>query len=215
MSSSWTQAGFEVFHQKVLWTDAVGNVGALATVWLAMKKTIWTWPVQLASAVLLFVASVDTHFTGNALKQVMFGMLAGYGWWKWSRGLRDGHRLPIRPGTARERAVLIAVLAAGTTVVALLFANLTFLHANWLPWANAYIFVGSAVATYAQSRALVDFWWIWVAVDVVGVPLALHSKLWVTGAVYGVFFVMVLFGFRNWLQQYRRDTEPEPEPVSL
>ncbi|MFD0891195.1 nicotinamide mononucleotide transporter, partial [Streptosporangium algeriense] len=69
--------------------------------------------------------------------------------------------------------------------------------------ADAYIFVGSAVATWAQGRALVDFWIIWVAVDLVGVPLAFSSGLVVSGAVYGVFFVLVLIGFFNWLKEYR------------
>ena len=207
---SWTQAGIEVFGEKLLWTDLVGNACALSTVWLAIRKTIWTWPVQLAGSILLFVASVSAHFTGNALKQVMFAVLAVYGWAKWSQGLRDGHDLPIRPATGAERAVLVAILAAGTGAVALLFANLPFLHADWMPLANAYIFVGSAVATLAQSRALVDFWWIWVAVDLVGVPLAIHSKLWVTGGVYVFFFVLVMIGFRDWLREYRAQSVRNP-----
>jgi nicotinamide mononucleotide transporter len=69
--------------------------------------------------------------------------------------------------------------------------------------ADAYIFVGSAVATWAQGKALVDFWIIWVAVDLVGVPLAFSSGLVVSGAVYGVFFVLVLVGFVKWLREYQ------------
>jgi nicotinamide mononucleotide transporter len=214
---SWAQAGVEVFGEKLLWTDLAGNACALSTVWLAINKMIWTWPVQLAGSLLLFVASVNADFTGNALKQVMFGVLAVYGWTKWSRGLRGGEGLPIRPATGRERAVLLAVLVAGTAAVALLFANLGFLHADWMPLANAYIFVGSAVATFAQSRALVDFWWIWVAVDLVGVPLALHAGLWVTGGVYVFFFVLVMIGFRDWLGQYRAQSvrNPPSEAVAI
>jgi nicotinamide mononucleotide transporter len=59
------------------------------------------------------------------------------------------------------------------------------------------------VATYAQGRALIDFWWIWMAVDVVGVPLLFSSGLVVSGLVYGVFFVLVVIGFRDWLRRYR------------
>lgn len=202
---SWTEAGFDVFGQHVLWTDLVGNVCALGTVWLAIRKTIWTWPVQLVGSVLLFVASVSAHITGNALKQALFGILAVYGWVKWSRGTRGGAELPIRAARGKERALLIATMAAGTVAVALLF---TFLNSrgwniSWAPWPDAYIFVGSAVATWAQGRALVDFWIIWVAVDLVGVPLAFSSGLVVSGLVYGLFFVMVMIGFRDWLRQSR------------
>ncbi|MEU6425331.1 nicotinamide mononucleotide transporter family protein [Microbispora sp. NPDC046973] len=202
---SWTEAGFDVFGQHVLWTDLVGNVCALGTVWLAIRKTIWTWPVQLLGSVLLFVASVSAHITGNALKQALFGILAVYGWVKWSRGTRGGAELPIRSARVRERVALVGVMIAGTVAVALLF---TFLNSrgwniSWAPWPDAYIFVGSAVATWAQGKALVDFWIIWVAVDLVGVPLAFSSGLVVSGLVYGLFFVMVMIGFRDWLRQSR------------
>ncbi|WP_248965532.1 nicotinamide mononucleotide transporter family protein [Sphaerisporangium perillae] len=203
---SWTQAGFTLFGQHLLYTDLVGNICALATVVLAMKRTIWTWPVQLVGSVLLFVASVEAHITGNALKQAMFGLLAVYGWVKWVRGMRDGETLPVRPGRTRERVVLVAVMVAATALVALFFSVTGW---SWAPLPDAYIFVGSAIATYAQGRALIDFWWIWIAVDLVGVPLAFSSGLVVSGVVYGIFFVMVLLGIREWRRQYSRRLELE------
>ena len=112
--SSWAQASVTVFGEKLLWTDILGNVFSLATVWLAIRRTIWTWPVQLTGAVLLFVASVSAHAPGNALKQVMFLLLVSYGWVKWVRGIRETDELPVRPATVRERALLIGALAAGT-----------------------------------------------------------------------------------------------------
>ncbi|GII02392.1 nicotinamide mononucleotide transporter family protein [Planobispora takensis] len=208
---NWAEAGFEVFGVHVLWTDLVGNIAALATVLLAIRKSIWTWPVQLTGSVLLLIASISAHITGNALKQVMFGVLAVYGWWKWARGTQGGQELAVRPATGRERLGLIAVMLAGTAVVGVLFFVFKLSWGVYKPLpegyflvaADAYIFVGSAVATWAQGRALVDFWIIWVAVDLVGVPLAFSSGLVVSGAVYGIFFVLVLIGFANWLKEYR------------
>ncbi|GAT64847.1 nicotinamide mononucleotide transporter [Planomonospora sphaerica] len=208
---NWAEAGFHLFGVKVLWTDLVGNAAALATVLLAIRKSIWTWPVQLTGSVLLLVASVSAQLTGNALKQVMFGVLAVYGWWKWSRGTAGGQELAVRPATPRERLGLVAAMLAGTALVGVLFfvtglswgAHAPLPDGYFLVAADAYIFVGSAVATWAQGRALVDFWIIWVAVDLVGVPLAFSSGLVVSGAVYGIFFVLVLIGFANWLKEYR------------
>ncbi|GIH74193.1 nicotinamide mononucleotide transporter family protein [Planobispora longispora] len=208
---NWTEAGFTLLGTKVLWTDLVGNVAALATVLLAIRKSIWTWPVQLTGSVLLLIASISAHITGNALKQVMFGALAVYGWWKWARGTEGGQTLAVRPATARERLGLVAVMIVGTAVVGVLFfvfklswgVHTPGVKGYALVAADAYIFVGSAVATWAQGRALVDFWIVWVAVDLVGVPLAFSSGLVVSGAVYGIFFVLVLAGFVNWLKEYR------------
>ncbi|WP_067811325.1 nicotinamide riboside transporter PnuC [Actinomadura kijaniata] len=211
---SWLNASFTVFGEHILWTDLVGNVLSLAVVWLAMRKTIWTWPVQLTGAALLLAASLHAAAPGNALKQVLFIGLALFGWYSWTRGRRADHGLVVRQATARERAVLLAALVIGTVLVAQLFIHLDWLKIAWSPWANAYIFVGSAVATFAQSRALVDFWIIWVLVDLVGVPLALKSGLYVSAAVYGIFFVMVMVGFRNWLRESRRREVPTPQNES-
>ncbi|MEU8248969.1 nicotinamide mononucleotide transporter family protein [Nonomuraea sp. NPDC048916] len=208
---NWADAGFEIFGTRVLWTDLVGNAAALATVLFAMRKSIWTWPVQFTGAVLLFVASINAHITGNALKQALFGALAIYGWWAWRRGTQNGGGLAVRPASPRERAGLIAVMLAGTAVVGVLFfvtglswgARVPLPEGAFLVAADAYIFVGSAVATWAQGRALVDFWIVWVAVDLVGVPLAFSSGLVVSGTVYGVFFVLVIVGFVKWLREYR------------
>ncbi|MEU7854763.1 nicotinamide mononucleotide transporter family protein [Nonomuraea sp. NPDC049141] len=208
---NWANAGFEVFGTHVLWTDLVGNIAALSTVLLAMRKSMWTWPVQLTGSVLLFIASINANITGNALKQAMFGALAVYGWWAWRRGTQDGKQLAVRPATARERTGYITAMVLGTALVGVLFF---VTHLSWgaavplpkgafLVAADAYIFVGSAVATWAQGRALVDFWIVWVAVDLVGVPLAFSSGLVVSGAVYGVFFVLVLIGFVKWLREYQ------------
>ncbi|MEV3919576.1 nicotinamide riboside transporter PnuC [Actinomadura coerulea] len=211
---NWLGAGFEVFGEHILWTDLAGNVLSLAVVWLAMRKTLWTWPVQLVGALLLLAASLHAHVPGNALKQILFCGLALYGWFTWTRGRREADGLVVRQATLKERAVLLGALVVGTAVVAQLFVHLDWLKVAWSPWANAYIFVGSAVATFAQSRALVDFWIVWVLVDLVGVPLALKSGLYVSGAVYGIFFVMVMVGFRNWLRESRGESNSTQKAVT-
>ena len=38
------------------------------------------------------------------------------------------------------------------------------------PLPDAWILTGSILATYGMARGYVDFWWIWIGVDLVGVP---------------------------------------------
>nr|WP_062342674.1 nicotinamide mononucleotide transporter family protein [Herbidospora sakaeratensis] len=199
-------ATFEAFGTTVLWTDLIGNVLALATVVFAIRRSLWTWPVQLTASVLLLTASLDAGLIGNALKQVMFGVLAVYGWVRWKS---QGEQLAVRTATYAERVFLTGTVVAGTALAGWFFfvtglswgAHAPLPEGYFLVAADAYIFVGSAVATWAQGRALTDFWLVWIAVDLVGVPLAFRSGLVVSGAVYAVFFVLVLTGFVNWRKQ--------------
>jgi nicotinamide mononucleotide transporter len=76
-------------------------------------------------------------------------------------------------------------------------ASFDRLKTTWSPWANAHIFVGSAVAAFGRSRALTGFRPIRIPVDLVGVPPAPKSGPCVPAAAHGVFFVMVVIGFRD------------------
>jgi nicotinamide mononucleotide transporter len=66
---------------------------------------------------------------------------------------------------------------------------------------------------YAQSRGLVDFWVVWIVVDMVGIPITVLSGLWVSGVVYGVFFVLAVLGLRNWMRHYRARRNAEAPAV--
>lgn len=88
-----------------------------------------------------------------------------------------------------------------TVAVALVFQHWNL---SWSPWADAYIFTGTLAAMVAQARGWVEFWIAWIAVDLVGVPLAFNSGLPFSGLVYSVYFVLVLLGLRAWWLQTRQ-----------
>ena len=92
----------------VLWTDLIGNVAALATVLLAMRKSIWTWPVQFTGSVLLLIASVNAHITGNALKQAhvrrAWPSTAGGRWRRGTPGRRRSWPCGPPPGASGRAA---------------------------------------------------------------------------------------------------------------
>jgi nicotinamide mononucleotide transporter len=78
-------------------------------------------------------------------------------------------------------------------------------------------FVGSLAATLCQGRGWVEFWFVWIAVDLVGVPLAFHSGLPVSGFTYAIYFVLVIAGMRQWIQLARSaaaSSSPSPRPFA-
>ena len=81
---------------------------------------------------------------------------------------------------------------------------------RWYFWADAWIFVGSIVATYAMARGWNDFWLAWIAVDLVGVPLLIHSKFYPSAVLYAVYGGLVIYGFFVWLKASREERDPAP-----
>ncbi|MFJ4871847.1 nicotinamide riboside transporter PnuC [Streptomyces sp. NPDC088757] len=188
---------FTVLGQHIIWSDMIGNVFGLAALALGWRRSVWTWPVQFLAGLVLFTAFYG-HLAGSAGKQVVVVLVALYGWWQWQRGKdrgTDGH-ITVRFATWRERGAMVAAAAAGTVAVALLFK--AFPTLSWDPWPDAYIFVGTVVAMYAQARGMVEFWFAWLLVDLVGVPLNFANGYAFSGFVYVIYGALVLWGMRDW-----------------
>ena len=123
---------------------------------------------------------------GQAGRQVFFIIISIYGWQRWQQAKRPRGGAATRPRStragrpARERAALpgrrrrpASWSASGSSRV----VGAGWPAPRWYYWCDAWIFVGSMLATYAMARGWNDFWLAWIAVDLVGVPLLWHSRL--------------------------------------
>ena len=199
---------FEAFGQHVKWSDMVGNTMGLVALALGWRRSTWTWPAQLLAGLILVAAYASAQLGGGVGKQLLVIGVAAWGWRQWRRhggtapgadGKADSEtdsKIAVRFATGRERAWLLVGTAAGTLAVGGLFTLVPEL--SWNPWPDAYIFVGTLAAMVAQARGLVEFWFAWLLVDLVGVPLAFSSGLAFSGLVYVIYFVLVLWGLRDW-----------------
>jgi nicotinamide mononucleotide transporter len=201
---------FTAFGQHVIWSDMVGNTVGLIALALGWRRSIWTWPAQFLSGVILVGAYASAHLSGGVGKQLLVIGVALWGWRLWTNGkqqAQDGS-IAVRFATWKERGILLGGTAVGTLAVGALFAAVPDL--SWNPWPDAYIFVGTLAAMVAQARGLVEFWFAWLLVDVVGVPLAFSSGLAFSGLVYVIYLALVLWGMRDW---WLRSRSSSSQPV--
>ena len=193
--------GFTVFGQHVAWTEFIGQVAAIAVVFLAAKRTLWVWPVQILATAMLFIVYTQADLGGMRDRQVAIFLISAYGWWMWSRHRKSVFGVPVRRARPKEWWGLGAAMVLGTAGFA---GYLFWTGTSWAPIPDAWIFVGSIVAFAAQGRGLVEFWFVWLAVDAVGVPLQLASGLYFSALVYTIFAVLVVRGYLTWVKAARQ-----------
>ena len=68
----------------------------------------------------------------------------------------------------------------------------------------------SLAATYGQCRKLLESWWIWIAADVIYIPLYIYKHLRLTSGLYFVFFLLCVMGLREWSNALRQQRESVP-----
>jgi nicotinamide mononucleotide transporter len=197
---------FVVAGSPVTWTELVGDLTGLLCVYLVARAHVWNWPVGIANTVLFFFVFVRARLYGDALLQLVFTALGVYGWWSWTRGPAPGGELAVRRATPLERALCAAVSLAGTAGAALVLARATD---SPVPLWDASVLVLSLVATWAQAEKLVESWWLWIAVDVISVPLYVARALYPTAVLYALFLALCVMGLREWRRLLRAQSLAE------
>ncbi len=200
----------------LLWREVIGNVFGLASALGGMRRKIWAWPVGIIGNALLFTVFIGSIFgsadhvnlLGQAGRQIMFIAVSIFGWYRWNqtRHAKNAHARndgdthvgeAVQPRWAgvRVRWLLVGSMIAGTAILTPIFRAL----GSYEPvWADAWIFMGSLLATYGMAKGWVEFWLIWVAVDLVGVPLLFSAGYYATAFMYIFYGAFTLVGFFVW-----------------
>lgn len=214
------EAQLDIAGHPILWREIVGNLFGLAAAIGGMRRQVWAWPIGIIGNVLLFtvfmgvwfVTPQDDSLFGQAARQVFFIITSVYGWWRWvgvrrRRGRGSGPAIVPRWASATERLGYLGVAAAGVVLAQWTFrqVGVGWEAPSWYYWTDAWIFVGSVVATYAMARGWTDFWLVWIAVDVVGVPLLWHSGYYPSAILYAIYGGVVMVGFLVWRRAGRAE----------
>lgn len=216
-------AHLTIAGHPITWREIIGNAFGFASAIGGMRRRIWAWPIGILGNVLLLSVFVAATFDqgaqdplfGQAGRQIFFIVVSGYGWWRWRESRRrlgaDSDEPVLRPrwATTSERVGYLLAAAAGVVVCQWAFAVIGagWPAPRWYYWCDAWIFVGSMLATYAMARGWTDFWLAWIAVDLVGVPLLWHSGYYPTAILFVAYGALVVWGFVVWL---RAAKEPLP-----
>lgn len=190
--------------QTLLIREVVGNLFGLASALGGMRRRVWAWPVGIVGNLLLltvFLGSILSpehdipHLLGQAGRQVMFIAVAIYGWVRWRQAASGTGQVTPRWAPTSARIGLILALVIGTVALTPLFRVL----GSYEPvWADAWTFVGSLLATYGMAKGWTEFWLVWIAVDVVGVPLLFSAGYYATGLMYVFYGAFTAVGFVVW-----------------
>jgi nicotinamide mononucleotide transporter len=204
--------------QVILWREIVGNLFGLASALGGLRRKVWAWPVGIIGNALLFTVFMGAVFhtpnpvnlLGQAGRQLMFIAVSIYGWVQWARHKHAGApAVEPRWASWRVRIALVAVMVGGTLALTPLFRAL----GSFEPvWADAWIFIGSLLATWGMAKGWTEFWLIWVAVDCVGVPLLVSAGYYASALLYLFYGAFTLLGFATWVRVQRRARLLEAAP---
>jgi nicotinamide mononucleotide transporter len=190
--------------------EILGGVLGITSAFLGMKRLVLAWPVGIIADGLLFTVFLGAvfsfgddqqhaNFYGQAGRNLLLIIVSVYGWAKWAKHRETaGSTVNPRWTTKSEKLYLVPAIVVFYLLSYQLFKALGE-SGTWL-LVDTWIFTGTALATYGMSRGYVEFWLVWVAVDLVGVPFAFSNGYYPTGTLYALYLPFVIWGFISWLR---------------
>ncbi|MEE1942887.1 nicotinamide riboside transporter PnuC [Streptomyces sp. TRM 70361] len=191
---------FTLLDTPVSWTEVLGFGSGALCVWLVARQHIANWPIGIANNLFFILLFTGAGLYADAGLQIVYIALAVYGWWSWVTGgpAAAGGRLPVTRTTARTWWVLLPATAAATAALTLLLDRATD---STVPFWDALTTALSLAATYGQCRKKVESWYLWIAADVVYVPLYAHKGLYLTALLYLGFMALCVVGLLGWRRE--------------
>jgi nicotinamide mononucleotide transporter len=194
-------AAFTLLGSPVTWLEIVAFVLSVWMVVCNMRVDPLAWPLAIAASLLYGLLFAASKLYGEAGLQVFFAVIAAWGWWQWQFGTQDsGAPLVVRPLAWPARTRLAALSLAAWPLLGLLLDHATD---SDVPYLDAFPTAFSIAGQWLLGRKYVENWPTWVLVNVVSVALFAVKGLWLTVALYALFTVMSLIGWRTWARLAR------------
>ncbi len=229
---------FTAWQQTISISELIGFMTGALCVWGVTRQYTWNWPVGLANNIVFLGLFYSAGLYADALLQAIFAALSVYGWISWSR--RTSHATATATATAStpttattpnaktatttsatatpriRRATtsnIALALAAGAAILSAAGIGLTLFTDSTVPWPDAFVLAASLIATWGQAKKVLEQWWIWIAVDLVSIPLYIYKGLWLTALLYLGFLALCVYGYRRWLQDFQQNQQRPQEPL--
>lgn len=174
--------------------DVLGFVTGVICVWLTARANIWNFPIGIANALILGLVFLQQRLFADASLQIVFIVLSCMGWWEWLTKRQTSEAAPVFASSMREQAVLASIAA----VITLLLWQVLIRLKGACPPVDALIMALSLCAQWQLNRRQISNWAWWIAVDVISIPLYWYRGLPLIAALYVIFLIICVCGWRNW-----------------
>jgi nicotinamide mononucleotide transporter len=176
----------------------------VVSVFLATRQNIWSWPTAIVNVALYTVVFFEGRLYGQMGLQLVYLVLSAYGWYQWLHGGEQHGQLRVSRAPAR----LLVLLAVANVTAWIALATLLRRTDAALPGLDAFLTTTSLIAQWMMTRKILENWILWIAVDLIYVPMFISQRLYATAVLYAAFLVLAVMGFVEWRRSVVLRSQP-------
>jgi len=178
-------------------TEALGFATGAICVWLVTKENLWNWPIGLANNVFFAILFWKARLYADFGLQGVYFILGIYGWWKWLHGGADRSAIRVTRTTRAEWIGCGGFIVLGTWGL----RELLMMANGSAPFLDSLTTALCLAAQFLLGRKKLENWFLWIAADLIYVPLYLSKQLPLTAILYAGFLLLCVIGWNRWRKE--------------
>lgn len=183
--------------------EILGVIVGFVYLWLEYKASIYLWVASVVMPAIYLVVYYDAGLYADTAINIYYLIIALYGFIAWRRGGNSSDtELKISHINGRQTVAIVAlylVLQLGISLALKHFTDST------VPWFNGLTSSLSIVGMWMLARKYIEQWVVWAVVDILSVVLYIHTELYFTAALYALYAIIAIFGYREWKKMMLSD----------
>ena len=199
---------FDFGRDAVTWAELLGFASGAVCVWLTVRFSIWNFPIGIANNVFFLVLFWTARLYADASLQIVYLVLGFMGWWEWLHGGQRRDRRVMGNASRRLVGALVALVIPATWGLTVLLSAAHDIAPFW----DALTTALSLAAQWLLNLKKLQNWYLWIAADVIYVPLYFVKVLYLTGIVYVLFLSLCFLGLRAWRREIAVHAEAGATP---
>ncbi|MFQ5448494.1 MAG: nicotinamide riboside transporter PnuC [Saprospiraceae bacterium] len=180
--------------------EIIATICGLIHVFLLTREKIIAWPFGIATVTIYVYIFFASRLYSDAILHVCYIAINSYGWYNWARRKENVTEVKISRLRPSGIAILAAIVFAGTLAWGYLMDTNT--DASFAYY-DAFTTVASFTAQYLLTQKKIDNWAVWIAVDLVAIPIYLLKGLYVTSGLYFVYLLLCISGLIEWRKTFQ------------
>ncbi len=180
------------------WEIVAVTMGTLYLI-LAMRENSWCWVAAFIATCIFSGIFYTAKLYMEAGLQIYYAGMAVYGWWHWQYG---GNNMPIAISqwTAPKHLLTLSGILIFSFISGVLLSKNT--QATF-PFLDSIVTWGSLITTFMVTRKILENWLYWIALDSLAMCLYFNKGLYLTTGLFGIYIVLAILGFFQWLKKDR------------
>ena len=167
------------------------------SVWLAKKVNILVYPTGLVATIITTYLLYRADYLGDMILNGYFSIMSIYGWYQWSKRIRNTEDRVVSRTNFREKIIGIVLFFVTIFVVFAVYkaCNYNINTDNYVDILASGIFF---TAMWYMAIKKIENWTLWIIGDLIVVPLYAYRGLGMLALQYLIFTILAVLAYIEW-----------------